>query len=152
MFVPKHIEFKISEAKKAEGIFCCAMRCKNKPVARKKGLCHKHYKIRRRISDPVYDRFANFRDNAKKRPWNGGIGIPFTITLDWFREFCQRTGYIIKKGMRGKNCTVDRIRNWQGYHADNIQLLNDRQNIGKYHKHDKHFTELEDTDEDFLPF
>lgn len=152
MFVPKSILFKTSAAKKEAGDFCCAFRCKNKPHEKKAGFCSKHYHTYRRIKDPVYDRYANFKGNAKKRPWKGGIGIPFTITLEEFRDFCQRTGYIIKKGMRGRNCTLDRKENEEGYHIWNIQIKSNEANVKKYHHHDKHFTELPKEDPDHLPF
>ncbi len=146
MFTPKKLEFKISEAKKIEGRYCCAYHCKSKPCARKRGLCHKHYHVYRRQIDPIYDRFVNFRGNAKKRCKE------FTVTLEQFRNFCQETGYIIKKGYRGKNCTVDRIRNWEGYHIGNLQLITNMANIRKYHDHDKHVTELPTNHEDYVPF
>lgn len=146
MFVPKHLFFKISPIKKEEGIFCCAYACKNKPGQKKGGLCHKHYHIHRRILDPVYDRYVNFKRNALKRSKD------FTITLEEFRDFCQRTGYIIKKGMRGRNCTIDRIKNHLGYHIGNIQIKSNEANVRKYHDHDKHFTELPEEDPDYLPF
>lgn len=152
MFTPKHLLFKTSENKKQEGVFCCAIKCKNKPNKRKRGLCHKHYHVHRRIVDPIYDRWVNFKGNAAKRPWKGSIGIPFTVTLQEFRDFCQRTGYIIKKGMRGMNCTLDRIENKEGYHIWNIQIKSIAANIRKYHDHDKHFTELPEDDPDYLPF
>lgn len=146
MFVPKAILFKISLQKKEQGEFCCALRCTNKPHERKGGLCNKHYSIKSRISDPVYDRYKNFKNNALRRKKE------FTITLEQFRDFCHKTGYIIKKGMRGKNCTIDRIRNWEGYHIDNIQIKSNEANIRKYHDHDKHFTELPECDPDWLLF
>jgi hypothetical protein len=146
MFTPKKLEFKISEAKKIEGRYCCAYHCKSKPCAKKRGLCHKHYAIHRRIQDPVYDRFVNFRGNALRRCKD------FTITLEQFREWCQVKGYIIKRGHRGKNCTVDRIRNWEGYHIGNIQLITNMANIRKYHDVDKHVTELPTDHEDYSPF
>jgi len=139
MFVPKALKFVVSAIKKEQGIHCCAYGCKSKPNERKRGLCHKHYHIHRRIVDPVYDRFFNFRGNAKKR------NKEFTITLQEFRDFCERTGYIVKKGMRGRNCTVDRIWNNKGYHIDNIQLITNEANIRKYHDVDKHH-------EDYTPF
>lgn len=146
MFTPKKLEFKISEAKKTEGRYCCAYHCKSKPCVKKRGLCHKHYHIHRRIVDPVYDRYVNFRGNALRRCKD------FTITLEQFRDWCQEKGYIIKRGYRGKNCTVDRIRNWEGYHIGNIQLITNMANIRKYHDHDKHVTELPQDHEDYTPF
>jgi hypothetical protein len=152
MFIPKKLEFKISEAKKTEGVYCCAYACRSKPCAKKRGLCHKHYAIHRHIQDPVYDRYVNFRGNAKQRPWKGGIGIPFTITLPEFREWCEQNGYIIKRGYRGKNTTIDRVINTEGYHIWNIQLLKNIANIRKYHDIDKHITELPTDHEDYVPF
>lgn len=146
LFTPKAIKFEVSGAKKAEGIFCCAYHCRSKPQRKKRGLCHKHYSRWRRIVDPVYDRFTNFRSNALRRSKS------FSITLDQFRKFCNDTGYIIEKGKRGRNCSIDRIRNWEGYHIDNIQIKSIAANVRKYHDHDKHFTELPPETPDFLPF
>lgn len=139
MFVPKKIEFKISEIKKSKGIFCCAYHCQKKPNPKKIGLCHKHYHEYRRQKDPVYDRYVNFKGNALRRKKE------FTITLEEFRLFCEKTGYIISKGMRGKTCSVDRIRNNEGYHINNIQLMTIRKNIEKYNLVDK-------LDDNYCPF
>lgn len=152
MFVPKDLNFCVSAAKKQAGIYCCAYNCRNKPNARKRGLCHKHYAIHRRIIDPVYDRYANFKNNAIRRPLTNIIGEKFTITLEQFRGFCIENNYIIKRGYRGRNCTVDRIKNYYGYHIWNIQLLTNMSNIRKYHDHDKHVTELPETHKDHCPF
>ena len=135
MFVPKKILFQISQNKKNDGVYCCAISCRNKPCAKKAGLCHKHYHRHRRIVDPVYDRYANFRQKALSRKKE------FTITLMEFRNFCEETGYIITKGMRGYRYTVDRINNNYGYHIWNIQLLSLISNIEKYHEVDKLLTE-----------
>lgn len=116
---------KISERKKKEGNQCCAYRCTNDPISRKAGLCHKHYARRLKERDPVYARYNQFCSKATKR------GIENTITLEQFRDFCQRTGYIITKGYRGQNATLDRIRNSEGYNIDNIQLLTNRANASK---------------------
>ncbi len=146
IFIPKKLNFQISEQKKKTGIECCAYGCKNKSNKRKRGLCHKHYHIYRRIIDPIYDRFVNFRGNALRRKKE------FTITLQEFREWCTKTGYIIQKGKRGRNCTIDRIKNQYGYHIWNIEIKSNLANIRKYHDHDKHFTELSPEDPDYLPF
>lgn len=132
-FAPKHLHFCVSEAKKKTGIFCAAYGCKNKPCAKKRGLCHKHYHRHRRIIDPVYNRYTDFRKHALERKKE------FTITLDQFRQWCAKEGYL-QKGRRGKAATVDRIDNTKGYHIWNIQLLTNRANIMKYHNHDKHDT------------
>lgn len=133
-FVPKSIHFCISEAKKKSGKECCAYNCKNSPIYKKRGLCHKHYQRYRRIIDPVYDRYHNFKHNALRRCKE------FTITLEEFRKFCIDTGYL-SKGKRGYRCTIDRIDNSIGYRIDNIQLLSNEMNIQKYHEVDKLLTE-----------
>lgn len=143
MFVPKSLNFCTSDAKKQAGIYCCAYSCKSPAVVKKRGLCHKHYAIHRRIVDPIYDRYVNFKGNAKRRCKD------FTITLAEFRDFCNRTGYIIKKGMRGRNCTIDRSDNCYGYHIWNIGIKSNEANIRKYHDVDKH---LPTNHEDYCPF
>lgn len=117
--------FCISPAKKRAGKHCCAYGCSNKPAEKKGGLCHKHYTRKTRLTDPVQERYHDFKGNSKKR------GIPNSITLEQFRDFCKRTGYIVTKGRRGYNATIDKIRNKEGYHIDNIQLLTNKQNASK---------------------
>lgn len=132
-----------SKAKKAKGVHCCAYACFNKPVKRKAGLCHKHFARLRKEKDPIYDRYYNFKNNALKRKKE------FTITLQEFRDFCLRTGYIITKGMRGRNATIDRIKNEFGYHIWNIQLLTNMQNIRKYWDFDRKNDEFNDYEPPF---
>lgn len=122
---------KIVSTKKIKGVYCCAFGCKHDPVKKLGGLCPKHYQRKVKIRDPVYNRYMNLKGNALRR------GKDFTITLDEFKLFCQRTGYIITKGLRGKNATIDRRCNAQGYHIWNIQLLTNFQNIRKYWDHDR---------------
>lgn len=144
MFVPKSILFKRSETKKQAGIFCCAYHCQNKPAKKKGGLCHKHYHIHRRIIDPIYNRYADFKKNALARSKD------FTITLQQFREWCAKEGYL-EKGRRGRAATIDRIRNEHGYHIWNIQIKTAIANIRKYHDIDKHQS-LTPEHEDYVPF
>lgn len=116
---------KVSQAKKEKGVFCCAYGCGNTPYSKLGGLCPKHYRRKRKKIDPVGLRYNNFKKNAIRR------GKDFTITLEQFRVFCKNTGYIIKKGMRGMNATIDRIDNNRGYHIDNIHLLTHKANCSK---------------------
>jgi hypothetical protein len=117
--------YRIGQAKKKAGEFCCAYACSKAPVKKRGGLCHKHYWRKRRELDPVYCRYNQFKSNARRR------GKVFTITLKEFRDFCKREGYIHEKGKRGQNATIDRIKNEQGYHIWNIQLLTNKQNASK---------------------
>ncbi|MFN4026462.1 MAG: hypothetical protein ACK4IZ_03350 [Flavobacterium sp.] len=126
----------ISLAKKKKGIFCCAYSCTNKPDSKKGGLCAKHYARKIKQQDIVQYRYNYFKSNAIKR------NKEFTITLEEFRRFCQRTGYMIKKGVRGRAATIDRRCNVQGYHIWNIQLLTMSQNLKKYIEHDRYQSDV----------
>ena len=126
------LPFKISQSKKDAGIYCCAYSCKNEAIYKKNNLCHKHYARKIRVVDPVGSRYNQFKNNAIRR------NKPFTITIDQFREFCTKTGYIITKFKRGRNATIDRINNNLGYHIDNIQLLTQSQNLQKFINEDRY--------------
>ena len=65
------------------------------------------------------------RNNAKRR------NIPFTITLEQWREWCHQVQYIGLKGRRSHSYTVDRIHDDIGYHIDNIQKITNRDNVRK---------------------
>ncbi len=116
---------KTSQAKKDIGRFCCAYGCSNDPEAKKGGLCHKHYARKLREDRPIAVRYSQAKQKAKSR------GIPFTISLKWFRGFCHRTGYLVVRGRRGQNATLDRRCNLHGYHEWNIQILTNRANASK---------------------
>ena len=115
----------ISATKKKHGKYCCAYGCREAPVKKKGGLCHKHYARKIRSTDPVYMRFNQWKSTSTQR------GIENSVTLEQFRKFCQRAGYIVRKGMRGRNATIDRRCNVHGYHIWNLQLLSHRANARK---------------------
>lgn len=124
---------KISQAKKKQGKYCCAYGCYNKPIAKKGGLCHKHYKRLLKERDPVSVRYDRFKAKSKQR------GIENSVTLEQFRKFCIDNDYIIKKGRRGMNATIDRRCNVHGYHIWNMQILTQRQNSRKGDGHSEDF-------------
>lgn len=114
----------LSENKKREGRHCCAYACRNKPVARKGGLCHKHYARRLKERDPVYARYNQFKSSATQR------GKPFFVTLAQFKWFCIKNNYL-NKGQRGQNATIDRRCNLHGYYIWNMQILSLAHNASK---------------------
>ena len=108
---------------------CIAYGC-CKPSVKKKGeLCHTHYRRKMKEKDPVFIRYRDFKSNALRR------GHVFTVTLEQFRKFCVDNNYIIKKGNRGRNMTIDRRCNIHGYHIWNMQVLTLLQNQRKGTKH-----------------
>lgn len=126
------IGFCISPAKKKQGRYCCAYACNGKPISKLGGLCYTHYRKKRRAVDKIAERYAQWLSKCRQRK------ISNDVTLEQFREFCQRTGYLITKGKRGQNATIDRVRNWEGYTIDNMQLLTGRANTRKYYDHDRY--------------
>ena len=57
------------------------------------------------------------RQSAKRRR------LPFTLTLDQFKQFCAQTGYLEKRGHEIGKWTIDR-KDWnEGYHIWNIQVM-----------------------------
>jgi hypothetical protein len=144
-FTPKHLTFSVSEAKRKQGVYCCAYGCRKPPNAKKRGLCHCHYKRHRKMIDPVYDRWAQFAWNAKQRD------IECSVTLPEFRKFCLDNNYIISKGRRGRAATIDRKDNRYGYHIWNLQILSGAANIDKYYDHDRYMMHDDFNPED-LPF
>lgn len=114
----------LSDAKKKAGIFCCAYGCANKPIAKKGGLCHKHYKRKRRKIDPIGVRYNDLVQSAKRR----GKGVYFTLYE--FRQWCEYTRYM-SKGNRGYSATLDRRCNAHDYHLWNLQIKSNIFNASK---------------------
>lgn len=113
---------------------CAALGCQRETKNRK--YCNTCRKIISRVKDPVRYSYQNLKDHAKGRIFKktGTKGIPFTITLDEFREFCFLTGYIQSKGKTIGCFDVDRVKEDEGYHIWNIQKLEKSENVKKYHR------------------
>lgn len=80
-----------------------------------------------RAADPVKASYVARKHNAKRR------GKPFTITLEYFRQWCVKVNYIgYKRGRAADSYTVDCIINHLGYVPGNLQLLTNRDNVKKY--------------------
>lgn len=119
---------KISLIKKAKGLYCCAYGCTNKPGKKTGGLCPKHKARKAKLDDKVAYRYNIWKQKSKQR------GIVNTVTLEQFRSFCNRTGYLIVKYRCGRNATIDRRCSIHGYHIWNMQLLSHRANAVKQNK------------------
>ena len=112
------------ESKKRAGLFCCAYGCKNPPAKKKGGLCHKHYKRKRRKKDPVGVRYNDMVQKAKSR----GLSVHFT--LEQFRAWAN-FNYYLTSGRRGQAATIDRRCNAHGYYLWNMQIVSNRFNASK---------------------
>lgn len=103
--------------------------CSN-PTCRRKAqtnrlICRPCRTIRERESDPIRYSYNNCCKNARRR------GIPFNISLDYYRKFVTSTEYMAKKGRFKQSFHVDRIYEWLGYVEGNLQILTNEQNMRK---------------------
>lgn len=74
---------------------------------------------------PVRYAFEVWRANCKRR------GKSFNVTFDQFSAFNNDTGYTENSGRFAEDMSVDRMRNNEGYHIDNMQSLTISQNASK---------------------
>jgi hypothetical protein len=103
---------------------CSKKYCRNER-AHWSTLCHKCRSVRfKTINAPAYF-FNALRGNAKKR------NKEFLLTLDQFKQFCNDTGYLEKKGKNGSSLSIDRIDAKGPYSINNIQALTLRENTIK---------------------
>ncbi len=127
---------------------CSALYCQNRTDRTLCGSCRCR---KSRLADPVRYAFNNSRNRARQR------GIEFTITLEWFRQFCHKVKYIGFKNRCAEGYSLDRIKNELGYVPGNIQILTVRENVKKYFTYDyqsKHarITTVETIDNTDNPF
>jgi len=120
--------FRIIEGK--GGGLCKAYRCTSAKCGTDK-FCSKHRKRVLRETNPTSYFYNLLKSNARRRKKE------FTLTLEQFADFCQRTDYLALKGKKGKSASIDRIRPNEGYHAGNIQVLTLSENSKKLHQDKK---------------
>lgn len=103
--------------------------CKSENCRRKsqkgRAVCRPCRTITERERDPIKYSYLNKKRNAKRD------GIPFTLTLEEYAEFAIKTGYLARKGRFKDSYHIDRINEWEGYHKDNIQVLDNSTNVRK---------------------
>lgn len=105
---------------------CSTEGCKNETKGRK--LCSTCRSRKTRAADPERYAYNNVKNRARK------ADIPFTISIEYFRQFCYEYDYIDNKGRTSKSMTVDRIEEGRlpGYVEGNIQGLEKGLNVKKY--------------------
>lgn len=96
-----------------------------------KVVCAKCRKRHQRKRSPLKSTYMHLKENAKRRH------IPFSLTIvDWLL-FCERTGYLEKRGIYKGTMQVDRIKvvnddgTTRGYDVSNIQMITMEDNIRK---------------------
>lgn len=89
------------------------------------GKCGTCRKRRWRENNPLPYCYQTLKYNATRR------GKEFLLTFDQFCEFCNKTGYLEKKGIRPQNMTIDRIDCSGGYSVENIRAITMHENARK---------------------
>lgn len=105
-----------AEQKKIQRGRCICDGC-GKKAAKKDKLCHKHRKRKWRENNPLLATFGNLRTNSKRR------GKAFTISTEYFKNFCEGTNYLELKGRGAASLSIDREDNWKGYEEGNIRAI-----------------------------
>lgn len=103
---------------------CTTKYCRNEARKGKK-ICYKCASKKYKERHPENYFFNALRNNARRR------GKEFIISLNEFREFCERTAYMELKGKTADSLSIDRINNEKGYSIDNIQAISLRYNSQK---------------------
>jgi len=98
---------------------CCDVKhCRNRRRG-KSFMCSKHIMQEWRANNPVTSILNTIRDRARRR------GIPFSLSLQEFKEFCATNGY------NSRQHHIDRDDPTDGYHLHNIVVLGASANIAK---------------------
>jgi hypothetical protein len=95
---------------------CITPDCTNEAPKHRR-FCYKCTKRKYREKYPLKYWYDTLKMNAKRRRKE------FTLTQEQFNEFCKRTGYDKYKGKTANSMSIDRIRDCDGYHANNIRTI-----------------------------
>lgn len=113
---------------------CTAVGCVGKcPPGRL--LCNHHRNLREKERDLAAWAYRKLRSNCSRRrkaapPHKKGNYV-FTITLEYFRQFCVETQILMERGRSATSMHVDRIIEELGYTPGNLRALSNTDNIQK---------------------
>jgi hypothetical protein len=93
--------------------------------AKHRQVCGKHHMEQVRKNNPMRCCYTNLKANAKRRNKN------FTITFEYFTEFCEATDYIAGKGRTRDSYSIDCIDPRLGYIPGNIRRTTVAENSKK---------------------
>lgn len=111
---------KCSAAKRRRG-FCVTPHCR-KFAPPGKGCCRTCQDRKWRAKHPEHHLWNNLKKSAKRR------GIPFSVTLADFKEFCARENFVARVGTGPQDATVDRRDAALGYEKNNLRVLTNAEN------------------------
>ena len=121
-----------TQKKKLKNGKCVVKFCRRNHKKESK-YCRHHLYLREIEVNPEKVAYNNLKGNAKRR------GKEFSLTFDEFLYFLKlNPDHMIKKGKGLKSLQIDRINNNEGYKLSNIRSITMKENLRKYHDHDKH--------------
>jgi len=104
---------------------CVVSQCKNSTGVGNR-FCFKHKREYQKINNPLRYWFDVLRQNARRRKKE------FTLTIEEFKDFCEKENYLEFKGRSNAgNYTIDRRNDKLGYTFSNIFVLTLSQNSRK---------------------
>ena len=121
----------------------CKVKDCNNITAPNRKECYHHRYIRSRDNDPVRYIFYDLKHSAKNR------NINFELTLEQFREFCNKTNHHLTKGKSKTGFSIDRKNSNKGYLIDNIRSIplgiNSKLNRGSFTEADMEYFPIHGT-------
>lgn len=108
---------------------CKTEHCLGTPV-KGRNFCHKCRSRKYRLKNPCKDAYYKLKGNANRR------GIKFELSYEYWKQWCEETGYLETRGTSGESMTVDRVKAYKGYVDGNLQILTRVENVEKYRKVD----------------
>lgn len=106
---------------------CHIKHCRNN-AAKNRKVCRTCENRAHRKRNPVWYAYDTLRSNAKRRK------KPFTISFEYFKQFCQETSYHRGRGRSSASFSVDRIKNELGYVEGNMRVITKGANSRKQGK------------------
>jgi len=111
---------------KCETRYCRKFKGKN-GAGRLQRICNKCKSRLLKTRHPETYVLNMIRNRARKR------NIPFSLTLEEFRQFCARTGCLANRGTDPHSGSIDRIDHDEGYHVWNLQVKDYGENCRNGH-------------------
>lgn len=106
---------------------CSTKYCRNK-ARNNRTICSTCDKRAWRKKHPMKAAFQTLRQNTRRRAREQGRPKPFTITFEYFKQFCIETNYMAGKGRTKLSYTVDCVIEELGYVPGNLQRLTKQDN------------------------
>jgi hypothetical protein len=92
----------------------------------KSNKCSKHRAAAWKEKHPLKYHFNKLRNRARER------GHAFTLSFEKYESICLYAGWVTEnRGKTGKAYSIDRKRDGEGYHDDNVQVLTLSENCRK---------------------